>query len=189
LPYGGTLYELDVDRVAWTVDATRFGELKKQAFVSTDKATKLIASGKLADAAKAIEKSEDSLHAIGPDASERIPQLRELHALGLRLNLEAGRYVLATTPLARAGACDRARGSMQQRSWLFPAPPRSLFDCAVREYKAAFAKEQTSDEAKQAVARLLGLYDNEPWSEAQSKLTDELKKRFPNVESQENPPP
>jgi len=189
LPYGGTLYELDVDRIAWSLDTKQFGEMKKQAAASTDKAAKLVTSGKLADAATAIQRSEDALHAIGPDAADRIPQLRELHALSLRLTLESGRYVLATTPLARAASCDRARGPTQLRGWLFPSPAKALYDCAVREYKAAFAKEQTSEEAKQAVARLLGLYDGEPFSDENAKATEDLKRRFPDAEPEAAPPP
>jgi spermidine synthase len=188
LPYGGTLYELDVDRVAWSLDAARFGEMKKTASVRAADAAELVRLGKLADAATAIEKTEDSLRAIGPDADARIPSLRRLHLLGDRLKIESARHASATSALARGAACDRARGAEPSREWLFPAPVDALYECAVREYKAAFAKEQTSENAKLAIARLLALYD-ESFSNARFDRREALQKRFPTIEPLETAPP
>lgn len=188
LPYGGTLYDLDVTKVDWTLDAARFSDMKKAMLAEADKAAKLISAGKLADAAAVLEKGEGVFARISPDANARLPELRALHDLALRVKAEDERYTHATTHLAHGAACDRARGPVPRRPWLFPAPPAALYDCAVREYKAAFAKEQGSDDAKTAIARLLGLYDAEPWSNARASATETLKKRFPDVEPLGAPP-
>jgi hypothetical protein len=178
LPYGGVLYELEVEEIAWTLDEARWSNIVAASAPRVAAAARSVRQGKLGDAAHKLDAvaSELGSKTVGVTG---LPVLNEIRALARRLGAEDPHWQAAATSFARGAACDRAAGppsyELDANKVPHAAVLEALRSCAVREYERALAAGPKDEQARRAAGRLDVLYADMPSAAARRAA---LEKQF-----------
>ena len=206
LPYGGALYDLEVDRVSWVFDVAGWNQTRRILGPSLRAAVKALGRDDLAGAAARIDDYLGKLPSGLPrtiPAMAKMAQLRDgirTEAAALAGKQEAGKLAVGKpTRFRRAIACDRAAEVSQLSSYdNFAADAlaiqTALLRCAERNYRAV-ASQPRSPHARAATGRLLHLldlrlFDGSPAAErAVEREMKTLRARYPEVDELREIPP
>jgi spermidine synthase len=165
LPYGGVLYQLEVEEILWTLDEARWSKAVAASAPRIAAVVRSVREGKLGDAARELDVVASELGSKAPGVTG-LPIMNEIRALAQRLGDEAPRWQAAATSLARGAACDRAAGPPSYELGAKKRPHAAVLEalrsCAVREYERALAAGPKDEEARRAAARLDVLYTHMP---------------------------
>jgi hypothetical protein len=187
LHYGGSLYELDVERVLGTLDLATWN--RGLPAVQSALPIAALEKGDLAKAAAASRDAQARLDAllgpIGPLVAERRYVARALAALAPFESHPPA------DDLGRAIACDRARVQAAIDPYhggpLSQALAASLFTCATRHYERALGPKPSPTTG--AARRLLGLWREREYFEPKlGAKADGLEKRLPGIVALDAPP-
>jgi len=160
LPYGGVLYELEVEEIGWTLDEARWWKAFVASAPRFQAAARSVRDGKLAIAARELEAAASEL--ASKMETSVLPVVAESRSIAQRIAVEAPRFDAAASSFARGGACDRAAGPPSYDLY-GPKPPyapvvEALRACALREYERAIAAGPKNEQARRAASRLEVLY-------------------------------
>jgi hypothetical protein len=183
LPYGGVLYDLEVESLDWTLDHGTWMRNQASLRASLDRCARAFAAGRLADGVSDLEAHREALFVALGKPSVPVPVLQEASNLLGRVRQEIGPGT--SGDLDTGAACDRiatkiAADGVDAR-W---QPLReALLSCAMQRYgRVAQGK---GDEARRAAGRILGLLETEDVK----GNPDSLRKRFPDVTATADPLP
>jgi hypothetical protein len=201
LPYGGSLYTLEVSDVRWVVDQDRWQQLTEQSKPDLRKAWAHVRAGALDDAAMVLARQATALASAFPGA--RVPFAEQLRDVSEALTLipqERGLELPAMDPglagdLVIGVRCDRGADVAAGLDRDDPLLAR-LFDeldvCRRTRYRAVLAKGP--EPAKELVAgRLMFLFaagwsfDNPARLDMEKKI-ESLRMQFPTVQVSTQPP-
>jgi SAM-dependent methyltransferase len=177
LPYGGAVYELEVDEILWTFDFAGWRALRGKLMRPLKAARAAARRGDLGAASRDVGRYLAVMDArFGPQA-RRLPLYVEVAGVMARLDRESGHD---RSPMAIASACDRA----QHGAWPDHEDGAALHDglrhCATERY-ARLALSPDEATARVAAARLLELRD-------ESALPERARARFPGLAPLTEPP-
>jgi hypothetical protein len=161
IPYGGSLYELTVTGVLWTLDRAAWSAAAPGLDRSAAAAGAAAARADLEAAEKELGQWADALAGKLGDHADLVPAVRGANVLASAMHSE--RYHLSrgaaqASAFERGGACDR----LHHRYGAAAPPPiaAGLLRCAVDNYvKAATAGKPDDADGYDAAARLAQLLD------------------------------
>jgi spermidine synthase len=180
LPYGGVLYELEVEEVLWVLDAPTWKARVAKFAPRLRKASAAARIGRLGDAARHLADVADAL-AETTGATPTV--IEEMRSLASTLAREAGS--LDGSAFSRASACDRAAhhtelGEVATHRSLYEPVVTALVGCARREYEKVVAIGGGDRDVLRAAARLQWLYEMSD-DDRDVMKSHKLSKRFPNL--------
>jgi hypothetical protein len=183
LPYGGVLYDLEVESLDWTLDHATW--LRSQAALRAplDRCARAFRAGRLTDGVADLEAHRDALFVALGKPSVPVPVLQEATSLLGRVRHEVG--TAPSGDLDTGAACDRIATKVPadgvDARW--QALRDALLSCAMQRYgRVAQGK---GDDARRAAGRLLGLLETEDVT----GNPDSIRKRFPDVTAIADPLP
>ncbi len=192
LPYGGALYRLAVDRVTWSLSRDDWQALEKRLRPLIRRAATRLRRGDLAGAAPDLA---DYLARLGARIPASLPPRLLIARLAARIDAQGTRGP-ATTPFARAVACDRVRAAPRPEV----VPPdlvtlrAALLSCAESGYRATAARKRNPSAAA-AASRLLSLWEAERYAVDDDRKSarierdiERLRRRYPDLEPLDQPP-
>lgn len=197
LPYGGVLYELEVQQVLWTLDRAGWRRLDRQLSPHVSRAAAALRQGELAKAQAAID---GYLRQLDKGHFELLPLYASMTEVRDAVAHEGPGAPATSSGWSRAAACDRivhrsVEGPWVERSKHVDALDDAARHCAFRYYEKASRGTEAS-EVSRAGARLLHLWDEErfrlldgPEERRAEQQLLVIKKRFPGATPQEHPPP
>ncbi|HUH01456.1 MAG TPA: methyltransferase domain-containing protein [Kofleriaceae bacterium] len=194
LPYGGALYDLQVHRIAWTLDRARWSAVSKRGAPHVRAATAAIAAGKLAAAAASLGAY---LEVVTPAVEPFMPPRADMTRVVDALQTVAADLGAQRGPFAVAVACDRATVTLDERPLDAAAAVRmraALQDCALASYEREAANHRNPN-AISAAKRLFYLWDQLALTSAQQARADrkradlDRKYRGPNPSPEPPAPP
>lgn len=194
LPYGGALYDLQVHRVNWTLDRTRWSAVSKRGAAHVTAARAAIAAGKLAAAAASLRAY---LEVIATVVEPFMPPRADMARVVDALQTAADALGVQRGPFAVAVACDRATVALDERPLDASAAVRmrtALQECALVSYEREAANHR-NPHAIPAAKRLFYLWEHLTLTSAQQARADrkradlERKYRGPNPSPEPPTPP
>ena len=181
LPYGGSLYQLDVAEVHWSIGGSDANGLLKAVTSALATASRRASAGDLAAVTSALDHAAQAFAPYGAQAAlvsayRRVVSLRDA-CIAEQADAQRGGF-------AAAAACDRMRERVvrDDPDGDLVALRRGFEDCAVIGYERVATSDKTAA-GEDAAARLLYLLDPDRIEAASdaarrgAKLRDKLQKR------------
>lgn len=184
IPYGGALYDLDVDKVYWTLDEAAWAKLERKLAPLRKKAIKKIRSAQLRNAARPLRQYAAVMSKAFKPFEQRVPIYRDTNDIIETLYRESRKLTESSRQLAVGRACDLAAvAATRTTSPGLEQIRGALIDCATSRYRKE-SETASGDRARKAAARLLFYLDRAGDDEAVSKL----EKQFPKLKAASAPP-
>ncbi len=188
LPYGGSLYKLDIDNVHWSFTYEQWRELQRKAKPHIARAVQHINRGKLR---RAVKETKGYLYAFDTRFkahAKRILAYRALDERFTKLKKYAFQVGGRAKPFALAKACDHAASghkiiTTDKSATAATRLVRALNDCARANYERAMKADKPNRDT--SIRRLLSLYDVMDFDVGKFKARvykrklQRLRKRFP----------
>ncbi len=183
LPYGGVLYDLEVESLDWTLDHSTWLRNQVTLRASLDRCVRAFTTGRLTDGVADLEGHRDALFVALGKPPVPVPVLQEASSLLGRVRHEVGPG--PSGDLDTGAACDRIATKIPadgvDARW--QSLREALLSCAMQRYgRVAQGK---GDDARRAAGRILGLLETEDVK----GNPDSIRKRFPDVTATADPLP